>query len=41
MLVLVVKGGGGLHDVILWHGGGQSNPEKIMSPFVELVHSGL
>lgn len=25
---------GGLHDVIPWHGGGQSNPEKIMSPFV-------
>lgn len=25
----------GLHDVILWHGRGQSNPEKIMSPFVE------
>ena len=34
-------GGWGVHDVIPWHGGGQSNPEKIMSPFVEPVHSGL
>lgn len=34
-------GAGGAWCHLLWHGGGQSNPEKIMSPFVEPVHSGL
>lgn len=29
------------HDVIVGHAGGQSKPEKIMSTFVEFVHSAL